>query len=106
MRYHARKDTIYTMTKYERMMVERLRKISILKELPFEKWTNWELQNLIDEYEIYFRFCRCKETPVSLYEFLYKGIYEKLSLDEELKPTFIKSNEPGVNKIKSIKLKK
>ncbi len=106
MRYYARKNTIYTMTRYERKMIERLRKISVLKELSFDNWTNLELQNLIDEYEIYFQFCRIKETPVSLYEFLYEGIYEKLSLDEELKSTFLKSNEPGVNKIKSIKLKK
>ena len=106
MRYYARKNTIYTMTRYERKMIERLRKISVLKELSFDNRTNLELQNLIDEYEIYFQFCRIKETPVSLYEFLYEGIYEKLSLDEELKSTFLKSNEPGVNKIKSIKLKK
>ena len=31
MKYHAKKETIDTMTKYERLSIEKLRKISIEK---------------------------------------------------------------------------
>ena len=34
--YHAKKETIDTMTKYEKKEIQRLRKISILKGIPFE----------------------------------------------------------------------
>lgn len=33
--YHAKKETIDTMTKYEKKEIQRLRKISILKGIPF-----------------------------------------------------------------------
>ena len=47
MKYHAKKETIDTMTKYERLSIEKLRKISILKNLPLKEWTNLELEDLI-----------------------------------------------------------
>ena len=45
MKYHAKKDTIYTLTRYERKSIEKLRKISILKKIPFEEWTILELKD-------------------------------------------------------------
>ena len=106
MKYHAKKDTIYTLTRYERKSIEKLRKISILKKIPFEEWTIWELKDMIEEYELYFRFSKIFDEPVSLYQFLYSGIYEEKSLYEELKSEKLKPNEFELKKLKSIKLKK
>lgn len=54
MKYYAKKETIYTTTKYEKLSKGKLRKISILKNIPFKEWSNLELEDLIMEYEIYF----------------------------------------------------
>lgn len=106
MNYYAKKETIYTMTKYERKEIKRLRKISILKKIPFNEWTSWELKDLIEEYELYFRLSQIYDSPVSLYQFLYSGIYEEESIYEELKSNVLKSNVVESKNIKSIKLKK
>lgn len=104
--YHAKKETIDTMTKYEKKEIQRLRKISILKGIPFNKWTSFELENLIYEYEIYFQFSRIKDKPVSINEFLYNGLYEYNSMFEELKSSELNQQTIKSQKLKSIKLKK
>ena len=106
MKYHAKKETIDTMTKYERLSIEKLRKISILKNLPLKEWTNLELEDLIYEYEIYFQFSRIKDKPVSINEFLYNGLYEYNSMFEELKSSELNQQTIKSQKLKSIKLKK
>ena len=106
MKYHAKKNTIDTMTRYERLSYERLRKISILKKLPLKEWTSWELEDLIYEYDIYYLFARLNEFPVSIREFLYNGLYESCSLFEELKSTELNPKIIKFKKRKSIKLKK
>ena len=52
------------------------------------------------------RFSKIFNEPVSLYQFLYSGIYEEKSLYEELKSEKLKSNEFELKELKSIKLKK
>ena len=106
MRYTAKKDTILTMTKYEKLTVKRLRKVSILKNIQFNEWSTYELADLIDEYEIYYRINKIFENPVSIYEFLYSGIYEEKSVYEELKSDVLKSDVFESKNVKSIKLKK
>ena len=104
--YHAKKETIDTMTKYEKKEIQRLRKISILKNLPLKEWTNLELEDLIYEYEIYYIFTRVKEVPVSIHEFLHKGLYEHFSMYENLKSVELNPKIIKFKKVKSIKLKK
>ena len=99
-------ETIDTMTKYERLSIEKLRKISILKNLPLKEWTNLELEDLIYEYEIYYIFTRVKEVPVSIHEFLHKGLYEHFSMYENLKSVELNPKIIKFKKVKSIKLKK
>lgn len=106
MNYNAKKETIYTMTRYERKKIEKLRKISILKHIPFNEWTSWELKDLIEEYELYFGLSLIYGSPVSLYQFLYNGIYEEESIYEELKSNVLKSSVVESKNIKSVKLKK
>lgn len=106
MKYHAKKETIDTMTKYERLSIEKLRKISILKNLPLKEWTNLELEDLIYEYEIYYIFTRVKEVPVSIHEFLHKSLYEHFSMYENLKSVELNPKIIKFKKVKSIKLKK
>ena len=100
----ADKKIVYT--KYEKKEIQRLRKISILKGIPFNKWTSFELENLIYEYEIYFQFSRIKDKPVSINEFLYNGLYEYNSMFEELKSSELNQQTIKSQKLKSIKLKK
>ena len=104
--YHAKKETIDTMTRYERLSYKRLRKISILKNLPLKDWTNFELEDLIYEYDIYFLFAKINEIPVSIREFLHNGLYEYNSMFEELKSSELKPQTIKSKKLKSIKLKK
>ena len=106
MNYYAKKETIYTTTKYEKLSKGKLRKISILKNIPFKEWSNLELEDLIMEYEIYFLFIKPQELPVSILEFLRNGLYENESLFEELKSSELDSQMIQSSKIKSIKLKK
>ena len=104
--YHAKKETIDTMTRYERLSYEKLRKISILKKLPFKEWTSYELEDLIYEYDIYYKFTRLKEFPISIHEFLNKGLYEHFSMYENLKSIELNPKIIKFKKGKFIKLKK
>ena len=107
MKYYSRKETIDTMTKYERKTIERLRKIEILKKIPLNEWTSWELYDLIFDYEIYFLICNSNnDKPVSIYKYLYSGIYEKKSVYEDLKSDVLKSDIFESKNVKSIKLQK
>lgn len=105
MKYHAKKDTINTLTKYERLSIGKLRKISILKKIPLKEWTSLELEDLIYEYEIYFVFARLQESPVSIREFLHNGLYEHFSMYENLKSKELNPKIIKFKKVKSIKLK-
>lgn len=103
MRYKAKKDTKCTMTRYEKKVVKRLRKISILKNIPLRKWTAYEMEDLNDEYFIYSIFN--KEKKISIKQFLEDGLYENYSVYENLKSNTL---EPVIEKPsnKKIKLKK
>lgn len=105
MKYLAKKDTIYTMTKYERKTVGRLRKISILKSLPFSEWTVWELEDFINEYEIFYWFNKSNGNIVSPYQFLNNGIYEEKSVYEKYKSNSLKPYIPNPNYKRNVKLK-
>ena len=106
MKYLAKKDTIYTMTRYERKVVGRLRKISILKNLPFSEWSVWELDDFINEYEIFYLFNKSSGNTVSLYQFLHKGIYEEKSVYENYKSNSLKPYIPNFNNKRNIKLRR
>ena len=55
---------------------------------------------------IYYIFTRVKEVPVSIHEFLHKGLYEHFSMYENLKSVELNPKIIKFKKIKSIKLKK
>lgn len=101
--YKAKKDTKYTMTRYELKVVKRLRRISILKNIPMEKWTIYEREDLINEHFIYSIFN--KEKKISIKQFLEDGLYEHYSVYENLKSNTL---EPVIEKTtnKKIKFKK
>ena len=103
MKYKAKKDTKYTITRYEKKVVKRLRKISILKNIPIEEWTAYEIENLKNEYFIYSLFN--KEDKISIKQFLENGLYEHYSVYENLKANTL---EPVIERPsnKKIKLKK
>lgn len=104
MKYHAKKETIDTITKYERVSFKKLRKISILKNIPLKEWTSLELEDFIYEYDIYYLFTRLREVPVSIREFLHNGLYEECSMYEKLKSSELDSKVVKFQKKKSIKL--
>ena len=91
MKYVAKKDTKFMMTRYERKVVKRLRRISILKNIPLRKWTAYEMEDLKNEYDLYSIFH--KDENISLKQFLEDGIYEDISVYENLKSN---SQEPVV----------
>ena len=101
--YKAKKDTKCTMTRYEKKVIKRLRKISILKNIPLRKWTAYEMEDLKNEYFIYSIFN--KEKRISIKQFLEDGLYEHYSVYENLKANTL---EPVIEKTtnKKIKLKK
>lgn len=101
--YKAKKDTKCTMTRYEKKVIKRLRKISILKNIPLRKWTAYEMEDLKNEYFIYSIFN--KEKRISIKQFLEDGLYEHYSVYENLKSNTLK---PVIEKTtnKKIKLKK
>lgn len=87
-RYFAKYRVTDKLSKYEKEQFKKLRKISILKEIPFRQWTKWELVDLIEEYNLFY-ILHCKtfknEEPLSISEFVYTGKYEERSLFENLK---------------------
>lgn len=106
MRFTAKIDTIYTITRYERKQVGMLRKVSILKNIPFHEWTGWEVEDLITTYDIYFIARREREMPLPLYQFLRDGEYERLSPYEELKSNSPEPYQPKKEITRTIKLKR
>lgn len=73
-------------SKYDIMKYRKLRKISILMELPFEKWTKRELLDLIQEYDLWYMIQLAYNKSICrISKFVYYGEYERFSLCEELK---------------------
>jgi len=64
---------------------KNLRKVSILKNIPFEKWSKEELLDLIEEYDFYIMIENSKNKAryLSISEFATDGEYERYSLFEE-----------------------
>lgn len=87
-KYFAKYKITDRLTKFETDRIRRLRKISVLMNLPFTEWNKWELIDLIEEYNFFYTI-HCKELrneiPLSIAEFLYSGKYEDISLFERLK---------------------
>ena len=106
MKYTAPKETKYTMTRYEKKKVERLRRISILKELPFIEWTDYEYEDLVYEYIIYLGINSYKKSELSITDFLHTGLYEDYSLYENLKCNTVEPFKTKCPKIKKLKLKR
>lgn len=63
----------------------KLRKVSILRNLPYEEWTKEELLDLIEEYDFYIMIENSKRKTryLSISEFATNGEYERYSLFEE-----------------------
>lgn len=64
---------------------KNLRKTKILKKLPLRQWTKEELIDLIDMYSVYILIVAgLREYNIeTLYNYIYKGSYERHSLYEE-----------------------
>lgn len=105
MNYTAPKDTIYTITKYEKEKLGRLRKISILKNLPFEEWTSSEYADLETNYFIYININGYDKNDLSITKFLHNGLYESHSEYEELKSNTLDPVKPNMHRKKRLKLK-
>lgn len=88
MKYFSKYRVTDRLSKYEIEQIRKLRKISILKDIPFREWRKCELINLIEEYNLFY-ILHCKtfknEEPLSISEFVYTGKYEGMSLYENLK---------------------
>lgn len=63
----------------------KLRKVSILRNLPYEEWTKEELLDLIEEHDFYIMIENSKRKTryLSISEFATNGEYERYSLFEE-----------------------
>lgn len=63
----------------------KLRKVSILRNLPYEEWTKEELLDLIEEHDFYIMIENSKRRTryLSISEFATNGEYERYSLFEE-----------------------
>lgn len=73
-------------SKYDVLKYSKLRKISTLMKLPFEKWTKKELLDLIEEYELWYILrLGYNKSVFRISKFVYYGEYEKFSVCEELK---------------------
>lgn len=71
--------------KYYKNKYRKLRKVSILRNLPYEEWTKEELLDLIEEYDFYIMIENSKRKTryLSISEFATNGEYERYSLFEE-----------------------
>lgn len=71
--------------KYYKNKYRKLRKVSILKNLPYEEWTKEELLDLIEEHDFYIMIENSKRKTryLSISEFATNGEYERYSLFEE-----------------------
>ena len=71
--------------KYYKYKYRKLRKVSILRNLPYEEWTKEELLDLIEEHDFYIMIENSKRKTryLSISEFATNGEYERYSLFEE-----------------------
>lgn len=70
---------------YYKNKYRKLRKVSILRNLPYEEWTKEELLDLIEEHDFYIMIENSKRKTryLSISEFATNGEYERYSLFEE-----------------------
>lgn len=71
--------------KYYKNKYGKLRKVSILKNLPYEEWSKEELLDLIEEHDFYIMIENSKNKTkyFSISDFATNGEYERYSLFEE-----------------------
>ncbi|MBE5820881.1 MAG: hypothetical protein E7310_08820 [Clostridiales bacterium] len=71
--------------KYYKNKYSKLRKVSILKNLPYEEWSKEELLDLIEEHDFYMMIQNSKNKTryFSISDFATNGEYERYSLFEE-----------------------
>ena len=71
--------------KYYKNKYSKLRKVSILKNLPYEEWSKEELLDLIEEHDFYIMIENSKNKTryFSITDFATNGEYERYSLFEE-----------------------
>lgn len=71
--------------KYYKNKYSKLRKVSILKKLPYEEWSKEELLDLIEEHDFYMMIQNSKNKTryFSISDFATNGEYERYSLFEE-----------------------
>jgi len=70
---------------YYKNKYSKLRKVSILKNLPYEEWSKEELLDLIEEHDFYMMIqnSKNKTSYFSISDFTTNGEYERYSLFEE-----------------------
>lgn len=70
---------------YYKNKYSKLRKVSILKNLPYEEWSKEELLDLIEEHDFYMMIQNSKNKTryFSISDFATNGEYERYSLFEE-----------------------
>lgn len=71
--------------KFYKNKYKNLRKVSILKNIPFEEWSKEELLDLIEEHDFYIMIENSKNKTryFSISDFATNGEYERYSLFEE-----------------------
>ena len=83
--YYYEEELTEEEKKYYKNKYRKLRKVSILRNLPYEEWTKEELLDLIEEHDFYIMIenSKRKTRHLSISEFATNGEYERYSLFEE-----------------------